>query len=844
MKIVITGGLGYIGHELCKLYSGTTRHNDITVIDNRFLASSVSQLSKWGIKFIHGDILDEALMREVLKDADVVIHLSGITDVAYIKTQANDEKDFKIRQVGIEGTRNIIKHCTGKLIFPSTHVVFEGVNETEQEISECRKPETVLTYSETKAQSEYDIERSVPNHIILRLGSVYGYSDSDSMRINIMPNLFSKIASQGGKISLFGKGVQYKSLVALKDVARCMKFFAENDLTGTYHLSNENTTVKEVATICSNLTGCELVETDDEIPNLGYTLSNDKLLATGFEFKHNLQDCIIEMISKWKAAKAKPEEYKIYASNVFTDSRGEIANYDLPEPINLLATISRKKGTIAANHYHPIQEQKCLLISGKYISVTKDINGGVLSTRLINSGNLAVIQPNVAHAMVFLEDSVFLNLVNGDRDSDNNSEHTIPYELVDDKLLHTLMNYYRLECRVCGCNDLKDVISLGLSPLANNLLDSPDECDKYPLELKHCPKCHNVQLSIVVPPQEMFDNYLYVSSTSAVFRKHFEDAAEQYVKEFNLTSDSLVVDIGSNDGVFLKPLLDKGVKVIGIEAAKNIATNACNEGIATVNSYFDESCVDFILNSFCKADLITASNVFAHADYLRTFAKDAFMLLKKEGTFIIEVQYLIDTIIDCTFDNIYHEHVNYWSITALDNLCDMMGIVLYKVEHIDTHGGSIRAYMKRNGEQEQSVKDYLQKEELFFSKKPLKSFADAVEGVKRNVLTNINALKEFYPHLAGYGSPAKATTALNFFGIDSSIIEHTWEDNELKIGKFIPGVNIPIKKQIADMFIVLAWNFFDDIKSRNPDMPMISIKDLHLPPAEFANKFLPQPVHY
>lgn len=847
MKIIITGIAGYLGMQLAKLYSGETRYHEIIGIDNRFPAASVSQLTKWGIKFVHGDILDEALIKETLKDADVVFHLAGVTDVAYTKTEANDEKDFKIRQTAIEGTLNIINHCTGKLIFPSTHVVFEGLKETEQEIDERHFLSPVLAYAESKAINEDHIIKSGINHVILRLGSVYGYSEYDSMRINIMPNLFSKIAAQNGTIKLYSGGKQWKSLVAIGDVVRCMKFMAESDIVNeTFHLSHENRTIKQVAEICKYINPyIELIETTDEVPNLGYTLCNHKVRETGFKFLYNLEDEIINMVSKWKPKDVLRKETIITPPHVIADERGKIANYELTEPINLIGYITSKNGSVRANHYHPIQEQKCLLISGSYVSVTKDLHNGIIETRLIHAGDIAVIPANIAHAMIFIEDSAFLNLVNGDRDADKYGvTHTIPYELVNDELKDTILNYYKTECRVCGNKRLKDVISLGLSPLANNLLDSPEQvCYKYPLELKHCPECQNVQLSVVVPPQKMFDNYLYVSSTSPVFRKHFEDAAEKYIEEFGLDSNSLVVDIGSNDGVFLKPLMDKGIQVIGYEPASNLAEIANNNGITTFNSYFNSGLL-YLDGRYVNTDLITASNVFAHADNISDITNNVFSLLKPDGVFIIEVQYLIDTIIDCTFDNIYHEHVNYWCVTSLNNFFTKLGYCLYKVEHIDTHGGSIRAYVKRSGEQEQSVSDYLEMEESFFAKKPFKSFRDSVESVKENVLTNITAIKEHYPHLAGYGSPAKATTALNYFGIDNRVIEHTWEDNDLKIGKLIPGVNIPIKKQIADMFIVLAWNFFDDIKSRNPDIPMISIKDLHLPPPEFATKFLPQQVHY
>lgn len=846
-KIVITGGLGYIGTELCKLYSGESRFKEIVVIDSKFVSERVKQLRDWGINFIQGSILDENPMSNVLCDADYVFHLAGVTDVAYTKFETNEEKDRQIRAYGIDGTNIVInsipKKC--KLIFPSTHVVFEGLTDVKFNVDENEPLCPVLSYSQTKAQSEYDIKNSVDNYIIVRLGSVYGYS-TDTMRINIMPNLFSKMASQNSTISLFGGGVQYKSLINVIDVVRGLKFLAESDIKNeVFHLSNENMTVKEVAELCKkHKPEVNIIETKDEIPNVGYTLSNEKLLSTGFRFLYNVDDSIREMILNW-SEKTQPDELEYIQTGTkeYIDSRGKISNYELTEPINLIGYIESVAGSVRANHYHPIQEQKCLLITGKYVSVTKDLAdpNSTIETRLIKAGDIAVIRPNVAHTMVFLEDSIFLNLVRGEREHDNYGiTHTIPYVLVDEEFRKQLINTYKTECRSCGNIHLKDVVSLGMSPLANNLIDNIDQfVEKFPLEMKYCPNCHNSQLSIVVPPEKMFDNYLYVSSTAASFRKHFEEAANNYIDIFNLDSGSLVVDIGSNDGIFLKPIIENGIKGIGVEPAKNLADIANNRGIKTYCSYFNDSVVDKIIEENGKADLITASNVFAHSDELVNITKQAFRLLNEKGQFIIEVQYLLDTFSDLTFDNIYHEHVNYWSVTSLNNFFNNLGLYIDNVEHINTHGGSIRVYVSRFNTNSETLEYYLEMEKAYGIKKydKYKEFANNVHNIKENVVNNFKKLKSRYKKISAYGSPAKATTSLNFFGIDSSYIDYTIEDNELKNGKIIPGVNIPIRNKeyclnnLPNVIVVLAWNFIDDIKRNNQnliDMGVIfvSIKDL------------------
>ena len=745
-KIVITGGLGYIGSELCKLYSGESRFTNIVVVDKRFVSERVKQIRDWGMEFIQASILDENAISQIVKDADVVIHLAGITDVAYVKTQSNVEQDREILETGVDGTKNIIKHVKPecKIIFPSTHVVYEGFSETRTDIVESEPPCPVLTYSTVKVQSEVDLAASNVNYVILRLGSVYGYS-TDTMRMGIMPNLFSKIASQNGTIKLFSGGVQLKSLVPIFDVARCMKFMAERtDIQREiFHLAKETMTVKQVAEMCKEINpNLTIIETQDEIPNLGYTISNQKLLNTGFEFRYDIRQCLEEMIRNWSKKDINPAlEYIDRGGKQFVDSRGRINNYELTEPINMIGYIESKKGTVRANHYHPIQEQKCLLVKGQYISVIKDLStpNAPIETRVINEGDIAIIKPNVAHTMVFTEDSIFLNLVRGEREHENYGvTHTIPYKLVDDKMRDMLLQTYKTSCRSCGNKHLERVASLGESPLANNLTNSFDEkSETFPLEMNYCVKCHNCQLSVVVPPEKMFDNYVYTSSTAASFRKHFEDAAVKYINELGLNQDTLVVDIGSNDGIFLKPLMERGIKILGVEPAKNIAKLANKNKIATLNAYFDRKVAKKIVNKYGKAKLVTASNMFAHSDKLADIANGVFDLLDTDGTFVVEVQYLLDTVNDMTFDNIYHEHVNYWSVSSIKNFFDNLNLQVVKVEHINTHGGSIRVYVKNLGNIEDvSVAEFINKENDVTDYETIKKFGNKIEQTKNNVKTN------------------------------------------------------------------------------------------------------------
>jgi len=843
-KIVITGGLGYIGTELCKIYSGYSWNDKIIVIDNRFISERVNQLRNWNIEFIHGDILDKDLIHKHCSDADIVHHLAGITDVPRVKSEANVEHEKKIEEVAIEGTQNIINSIRDdcKIILPSTHVVYEGIRDVKRNISENDVTLPVLAYGKSKAYNEKQLKESGKNFIILRLGSVYGYS-TDTTRLDIMTNLFSKISSQDGLLKLYAGGRQIKSLVPLIDVARCFKFMEEKEDISSeiFNLTKDTVTVKDVAEICKKYNpNIKLKETNDEVPNLGFSLSNEKLLKTGFKFLYGLDESIKEMISKWsKQDLIKDLEHVRDGTDEFIDERGKISNHELTEPINMIGLIDSKKGTIRANHYHPQQEQKCLFTKGQIIEIFQDIlnPNSPKITQVVNEGQISIIKPNVAHTMVFTKDTTFLNLVRGEREHENYGvTHTIRHAFVDENERDLLLSCYKFDCRSCGNTKLKRVLSLGYQPLANNLLDKKNQkTELYPLEMNYCEKCHNCQLSVAVNSKKMFSNYLYTSSTSKIFRDHFVHAANKYITEFKLNSKkSYIIDVGSNDGVALKPFLDKKFKkILGIEPAKNLAKLANKNKIKTFNGFLTQKNIKKLKKN---ADLILASNVFAHSDNLNEMVTCMIKLLSKKGTIIIEVQYLMNTLKDLTFDNIYHEHYNYWSLTSLINFFKKYPLKIYKAEKINTHGGSLRVYISKNPKIkiDKSINKFLLEEENFGIKRfeTYKSFGEKVYEIRQNVLKNIREIKKNEKSIVGYGAPAKATTALNFFGI-SNEIDFIVEDNKLKHKKFIPGVNIPIysKTKIKDKntaILVLAWNFFEEIKKNNNSLSdkFINIKSL------------------
>ncbi len=539
-------------------------------------------------------------------------------------------------------------------------------------------------------------------------------------------------------------------------------------------------------------------------------------------------------------------EYIIKGSDPFTDKRGKINNYKLKEKINLIATITSKKGTMRSNHYHPVQQQKCLLIEGQYISIYKDLleENSKKITHIVKPGDLIFTEPNVAHTMVFTKNSTFLNLVSGEREHKNYGKtHTIPYQLINDDEKKFLLNNYKFNCRVCGKDDFFRFVSLGYQPNPNDLITSKKK-DKYffPLEINICNNCYNAQLSTISNYKKIYSNYVYKSSISKQFIIHFKNAALKYIDLFKLKKHSLIIDVGSNDGIGLKPFKDVGFNnILGYEPSKKLCAESKKQGIRTLNRFFNKKNTSNLNN---KADLILASNVFAHNDDLDSLFISMKNTIKKSGRIVIEVQYFLNTIKDYTFDNIYHEHTNYWTLNSIINFISKYNCKIFDVEKIDTHGGSIRVYISKNLKLKVSknVKKVLDEEKAFqvTNKEKYLKFQKDLNKIKFNVSKNISWLKKKYKKIYGYAASAKTTVAMNYFGINDKQVKNVIDDNPFKQGKYIPGTGVKIiaKKSInkEKCVIVFAWNMFEEIKKSNKIFKYcINIRDLYR--SNFIKKF-------
>ena len=385
--------------------------------------------------------------------------------------------------------------------------------------------------------------------------------------------------------------------------------------------------------------------------------------------------------------------------------------------------------------------------------------------------------------------------------------------------------FKKINCRVCTKPQLTKVLTLGPTPLANAFLNKQqiNEAEKfYPLDVYFCRNCSFLQLGHVVSSRLLFGEYLYVSSTSKVFVQHFLQFADHVFKKFSLTPRSLVVDLGSNDGILLKPFKKLGARVLGIEPAVHIAKIARSAGIPTVPKYFTRKVAHSIVKKYGQVDVVTATNVFAHIDDLDEVIEGLQILLKEDGVFIIEAPYLIDFLQKRYFDLVYHEHLSYWAVDTLRTLFKRFRMTVFHVEKVPVHGGSIRVFVKYDKGSipiETSLTRFLQKEKKMRLKdiNTYLEFSKKIYENKLKLLSLLAKVKRQGKTIAAYGAPAKGNTLLNFFSIGTETLDFVVDDSPFKQGLYTPGKHVPvvaskeIYKNKPDYLLILAWNFAESI---------------------------------
>ncbi|MGA3000375.1 MAG: class I SAM-dependent methyltransferase [Acetobacteraceae bacterium] len=388
------------------------------------------------------------------------------------------------------------------------------------------------------------------------------------------------------------------------------------------------------------------------------------------------------------------------------------------------------------------------------------------------------------------------------------------------------MSNASLSCRSCGHVPILPVLSLGETPLANALLTrdqlAADEA-RFPLDLAFCPSCTLVQITKSVPPEMMFRDYMYFSSFSDTMLAHARAIAERMTAERGLTAASLVIEIASNDGYLLRNYLRAGVPVLGVEPASNIATVAREQhGIDTIEEFFGTEVSERLAAGGQRADVLHANNVLAHVPDLNGFVGGIATVLKPDGVAVIEAPFLMDMMDNLEFDTIYHEHLCYFSLTALAALFSRHGLTIIDVERHKIHGGSLRLFAARSASgrtPEPSVAGLLDEESRWHVRdyKRYQGFGARVAELKTELIAVLNRLKTEGKTVAAYGASAKGATLLNTFGIGHQFLDYIVDRSTVKQGHFAPGTHLEILSpdvlatRKPDYLLLLAWNFADEI---------------------------------
>ena len=382
------------------------------------------------------------------------------------------------------------------------------------------------------------------------------------------------------------------------------------------------------------------------------------------------------------------------------------------------------------------------------------------------------------------------------------------------------------ECRFCKCDINHIFVDLGTSPLSNAFLkeENLEEAEKvFPLKVFVCEKCFLVQLPEFETPENIFSDYVYFSSYSKSWLKHAESYVEMISEKIRLNKDNLVVELASNDGYLLQFFKKKGIPVKGIEPAKNVAKVAEDKGIETIVEFFGEKLAKKLVSERTKANLIIGNNVLAHVPDINDFVKGISILLEINGVVNIEFPHLLQLIKHNQFDTIYHEHFSYLSLNTVKKIFEFHNLIIFDVEEIPTHGGSLRIYAKHktneNFEIRNSVNDLLEKEKDFglIDLSFYLEFSKKVEMVKKQLIEFFNKTKQSGKKIVCYGAAAKGNTLLNFCEIKNEHVEYVVDKNPHKQGLYLPGSHLLIKKPEEikntkpDFVIILPWNIKEEI---------------------------------
>jgi hypothetical protein len=399
-------------------------------------------------------------------------------------------------------------------------------------------------------------------------------------------------------------------------------------------------------------------------------------------------------------------------------------------------------------------------------------------------------------------------------------------------------------CQVCGSRDLRSILFAGFLPPVNTMAPigtRPNEQPAYPAELLQCPTCRLVQLGLIVDPAVLFPpHYAYTSGTTKILRENFAELYREVMRLYPLAASDLAVDVGSNDGTLLSNFHQGGHRVCGVEPTDTFKL-AVQRGIPTVNAFFGPSAASEVVAQHGRAKVVTATNVFAHIEDVHTIVESILAVLDEDGIFISESHYLMPLMETLQYDTIYHEHLRYYALQSLKFLLEMHGLQVVHARSIPTHGGSIRVYAARHGRLplQSSVDEILAVEERALTWDRFMDFRKRVSQSKLDLMALLKQVRANGERVYGVGAPSRASTMVNYVGLDDSIIDCVLEiQGSYKIGKMMPGTLIPVVEESKlftdqpEYALLFSWHIADEL------IPKLRAKG-------FAGKFivpLPSPV--
>ncbi len=397
--------------------------------------------------------------------------------------------------------------------------------------------------------------------------------------------------------------------------------------------------------------------------------------------------------------------------------------------------------------------------------------------------------------------------------------------MVNSKMSKRPVYHRRETCRACGEKSLKLFLPLGLQPLANSFLKSPEEFAAeqfFPLDTHFCETCSLVQIPDVVDPEVLFRHYLYVTGTSETIAQHNRGYAKSISEMQRLTAEDLVIEVASNDGSLLRCFQDLGVRTLGIDPATNVAAMARANGVETINEFFNLAVAQQVRADYGPAKAVIGNNVLAHVDDTRDFLRGCKAVIGDAGLVVIEMPYLGDLLNRTEYDTIYHEHLCYFSVNSLMRLCESAGLVIVRMDHVPIHGGSLRMHaghqeIHQNHSPQVMAWAEEEKSKGFTSFERYEQLAKSVELSRDSLLDLLKRLKAEGKTVAGYGAAAKGNTLLNYCQITTDLLPYVVDKNPLKLGMYTPGMHIPVLpvstllEQQPDYLLILAWNFGEEI---------------------------------